>query len=185
MAIEEVLLIGGAAGVGKSATGWEASVLLNQRGIAHWHLEGDVLDAAWPRPADDQHGERLTRRTLAAMAEVFSDEGYTRLVYVQTASVVEQHLVTAALGDVRMQGVLLRATEDTRAARLTDRERGLIWSGTSTAVSGWPRISRSTPRSRYAGCPPMRARSPRWPPTSSWGAAGKGLAVFATCALRR
>ena len=124
MAIEEVLLIGGAAGVGKSATGWEVSVLLNQRGIAHWHLEGDVLDAAWPRPADDQHGERLTRRTLAAMAEVFSDEGYTRLVYVQTASVVDQHLVTAALGDVRMQGVLLTATEDTRAARLTDRERG-------------------------------------------------------------
>ena len=124
MAIEEVLLIGGAAGVGKSATGWEVSVLLNRRGVAHWHLEGDVLDAAWPRPADDQHGERLTRRTLAAMAEVFADEGYTRLVHVQTASVVDQHLVTAALGDVRMQGVLLTATSRTRSARLTDRERG-------------------------------------------------------------
>ncbi len=70
------------------------------------------------------------------MAVVFADEGYTRLVYVQTASVVDQHLVTAALGDVRMQGVLLTATEKTRAARLTDREQGSDLSGTWKAVTG-------------------------------------------------
>jgi hypothetical protein len=124
MAIEEVLLIGGAAGVGKSVVGWEVSVQLNRLGVSHWHLEGDVLDAAWPRPPDDQNGERLTVRTLRAMASVFADEGYRRCLYVQTASVIDQRLVSAALGDVRMRGVLLTASDATRVARLTRREIG-------------------------------------------------------------
>ena len=106
VAIEEVLLIGGPAGVGKSSVGWEVSVQLNRLAVAHWHLEGDALDAAWPRPADDQDGQRLTVNTLRAMASVFSSEGYRRCVYVQTASVIDSGLVTQALGKVHMTGVL-------------------------------------------------------------------------------
>jgi hypothetical protein len=124
MGIREVLLVGGAAGVGKSTVGWEISVQLNRLGVAHWHLEGDVLDAAWPRPVDDPHGERLSVRTLRAMAAVFADEGYTRCVFVQTVSVVEHQLVTEALGRVALTGVLLTATEPTRIARLVGREIG-------------------------------------------------------------
>jgi cytidylate kinase len=124
MAIDEVLLIGGPAGVGKSTDGWEVSVQLNRLMIAHWHLEGDVLDSAWPRPVDDQDGQRMTVNALRAMASVFADEGYTRCVYVQTASVIDSHLVTDALGEVRMTGVLLTATEATRLRRLTQREIG-------------------------------------------------------------
>jgi hypothetical protein len=124
MAIEEVLLVGGAAGVGKSTVGWEVSVQLNRLQIAHWHLEGDVLDAAWPRPADDQNGERMTVNTMRAMAGAFAAEGYTRCIYVQTASVIDSHLVTKALGEVRMTGVLLTASETTRTQRLIGREIG-------------------------------------------------------------
>lgn len=124
VAIEEVLLIGGPAGVGKSSVGWEVSVQLNRLGVAHWHLEGDVLDAAWPRPDDDQDGQRMTVNTLRAMAGVFAAEGYTRCVYVQTASVIDSHLVTEALGEVRMAGVLLTASESTRSQRLSGREIG-------------------------------------------------------------
>ena len=124
MTIEEVLLIGGPAGVGKSTVGWEVSVQLDRLGVAHWHLEGDVLDAAWPRPADDQDGQRLTVNTMRAMASVFAGEGYRRCVYVQTASVVDAHLVTQALGDVHMVGVLLTASEITRFERLSTREIG-------------------------------------------------------------
>jgi broad-specificity NMP kinase len=124
VAIEEVLLIGGPAGVGKSTVGWEVSVQLNRLGVAHWHLEGDVLDAAWPRPADDQDGQRLTVNTLRAMASVFAGEGYRRCVYVQTASVVDAHLVARALGEVRLVGVLLTASETTRFGRLSGREIG-------------------------------------------------------------
>jgi hypothetical protein len=124
VAIEEVLLIGGPAGVGKSSVGWEVSVQLNRLGVAHWHLEGDVLDAAWPRPADDQNGKRMTVNTLRAMAGVFAAEGYTRCVYVQTASVIDSHLVTEALGEVHMVGVLLTASEATRFQRLSGREIG-------------------------------------------------------------
>ena len=124
MAIEDVLLIGGAAGVGKSSVGWEVSVQLNRLAVAHWHLEGDVLDAAWPRPPDDQDGRRLTVNTLRAMAGVFAAEGYRRCVYAQTASVVDVGLVTQALGEVRLRGVLLTASEATRIARLSGREIG-------------------------------------------------------------
>lgn len=124
MAIEQVLLIGGPAGVGKSTVGWEVSVQLNRLQIAHWHLEGDVLDAAWPRPEDDQDGERMTVNTMRAMAGVFAVEGYTRCVHVQTASVIDSHLVTQALGNVRLRGVLLTASEATRVQRLADREIG-------------------------------------------------------------
>ena len=124
VAIEEVLLIGGPAGVGKSSVGWEVSVQLNRLQVAHWHLEGDVLDAAWPRPEDDQDGQRMTVNTLRAMAGVFAGEGYTRCVYVQTASVIDSHLVTEALGKVRLSGVLLTASEATRIDRLASREIG-------------------------------------------------------------
>lgn len=124
MAIEEVLLIGGASGVGKSSVGWEVSSQLNRLAVAHWHLEGDVLDAAWPRPADDQDGQRMTVNTLRAMAGVFAGEGYWRCVYAQTASVVDFGLVTQALGEVRLVGVLLTASEATRHDRLARREIG-------------------------------------------------------------
>lgn len=124
MAIEEVLLIGGPAGVGKTSVGWEVSGQLNRLEIGHWHLEGDVLDAAWPRPADDQDGQRMTVNTLRAMAAVFAGEGYKRCVYVQTASVIGSHLVTKALGEVHMAGVLLTASEATRFQRLSSREIG-------------------------------------------------------------
>ena len=124
MAIEEVLLIGGAAGVGKSSVGWEISVQLSRSAVGHWHLEGDVLDAAWPRPADDRAGRRMTVNTLRAMAGVFAAEGYRRCVYAQTASVVDFELVTRALGEVRLHGVLLTASERTRMSRLSQREIG-------------------------------------------------------------
>jgi hypothetical protein len=124
VAIEEILLLGGPAGVGKTSVGWEVSVQLSRKSVGHWHLEGDVLDSAWPRPADDQDGQRMTVNTLRAMAGVFAAEGYTRCVYVQTASVIDYHLVTTALGVVRMSGVLLTATESTRFHRLGGREIG-------------------------------------------------------------
>lgn len=124
MAIEEVLLIGGAAGVGKSSVGWEVSALLTRASVAHWHLEGDVLDSAWPRPAGDPSGQALTMRALHALAEVFASEGYYRLVYVQTASVIESDLIAATLGGVQMTGCLLTATQATREERLHRRELG-------------------------------------------------------------
>jgi AAA domain len=124
VAIEEVLLIGGAAGVGKSTVGWEVSVQLNRLGVAHWHLEADVLDAAWPRPVDDPNGERMSVNTMRAMAGVFAAEGYTRCVHVQTANVVDHHLVTQAVGEVTLRGVLLTARDATRIQRLAGREIG-------------------------------------------------------------
>lgn len=125
MAIEDVLLIGGAAGVGKTSVGWEVSTRLATRRVAHWHVDGDALDAVWPRPDDDPDGQRLTRRSLAALAEVFAAEGYRRCLYVQTAAPLDIDLLGRALGEeVELRGVLLTATAATRARRLAGREIG-------------------------------------------------------------
>ena len=73
VAIDEVLLIGGPVGVGRSTVSWEVSVQLSQLRIAHWHLEGDVLDAAWHRPEDTETASELrstqcAHHTMAALA---------------------------------------------------------------------------------------------------------------------
>ena len=145
VAIEEVLLIGGSAGVGKSTVGWEVSVQLNRLQVAHWHLEGDVLDAAWPRPPDDQNGERMTVNTMRAMAGVFAAEGYTRCVHVQTASVIDSHLVTQALGSVRLLGVLLTASEATRCNDSPTARSARTSTDTWRARGAWPSIWHGNP----------------------------------------
>ncbi|MDT0275255.1 hypothetical protein [Blastococcus goldschmidtiae] len=66
----------------------------------------------------------MTVNNLGAMAGVFAAEGYRRCVYAQTASVVDYSLVTQALGEVRLHGVLLTASGATRIARLSQREIG-------------------------------------------------------------
>jgi len=90
----------------------------------------------------------MTVNTLRAMAGVFAAEGYRRCVYVQTASVVDFGLVTDALGEVRLVGVLLTASEATRVGRLSRREVG----------SDFDRHLGST--QRMAGY--LERRAPKW-----------------------
>ncbi len=52
----ELLLLGGRAGVGKTSVAAEVSLLLREAGVTHCHIEGDVLDAAYPKPQEDPDG---------------------------------------------------------------------------------------------------------------------------------
>jgi predicted kinase len=122
----QALLIGGGAGVGKTTVGWEVSVLLRSRDVAHCVIEGDVLDQIHPAPADDPARSRVTERNLAALWANYAALGQRRLVYTNTVSVLEVPMFRRALGPgpVDFTLVLLTAGEDVVRERLARRETG-------------------------------------------------------------
>jgi hypothetical protein len=118
-----VLLIGGRSGVGKSSAGYELVHQLTAARIRHALIEGDTLDEAWPPPWE----HHLAERNLAAMWANYTELGYSRLIYTNTASVrsdVIGTLVKAMGDDPRVVGVLLTATDATARSRLGGREIG-------------------------------------------------------------
>lgn len=120
----EVLLIGGRSGVGKSTVGWEVAAQLAAADVAHAYLEGDTLDAVHPRPAVD-----VTAANLTALWRTYAGLGQRRLVYTNTASVLDSAMIRRALAaagaaGVHVLGVLLTAADDTANRRLAGREIG-------------------------------------------------------------
>jgi gluconate kinase len=121
----EVLLLGGASGVGKTSVAAELHVQLSAARVRHALIEGDNLDLAWPAPW--QHGLALAEANLAAMWRTYTQAGYTRLVYSNTAAVrhdVAEALLLALGGDPVVHGVLLTGTTATVTERLVQREIG-------------------------------------------------------------
>lgn len=120
----EALLIGGRSGVGKSSVGWEIAALLKAADVAHTYVEGDTLDQTWPKPAGDPTLATLTEENLHALWRNFAARGQHRLIYTNTAAVLDAELVRRATGAVRCIGVLLTASDDTTHGRLAAREIG-------------------------------------------------------------
>ncbi|KOX13949.1 AAA family ATPase [Nocardiopsis sp. NRRL B-16309] len=122
----QVLLIGGGSGVGKTTVGWEVSVLLRARDVAHCVIEGDMLDQVHPAPADDPARSGVTERNLAAVWSNYAELGHHRLVYTNTVSLLEVPMFRRALGPgpLRFTLVLLTAGEEVVRERLARRETG-------------------------------------------------------------
>ena len=119
----EALLIGGRAGVGKSSVGYEIHAQLSAAGVRHCLIEGDNLDMAYPTPWE----HHLAERNLAAMWANYRALGYRRMIYTNTASVLENVLgeLTAAMGDdPQVTGMLLTCSDATARRRLAQREIG-------------------------------------------------------------
>jgi broad-specificity NMP kinase len=115
------LLIGGRSGVGKTTVSYEVSELLRRHDVAHALIDGDNLDAVYP-PVE---GSALAEANLAAIWCNYSALGHCRIIYVNTASVLEAEMVGRALGGgVEITGVLLTAGEETVRERLGQREIG-------------------------------------------------------------
>jgi hypothetical protein len=117
------LFIGGRAGVGKSSVGYEIHAQLSAARVQHCLIEGDNLDMAWPAP--HEHG--LAEQNLAMMWANYRALGYRRMIYTNTASVLERVLgeLTAAMGDgPRVSAVLLTCSDATARQRLSQRETG-------------------------------------------------------------
>jgi hypothetical protein len=64
--------------------------------VAHCHLEGDNLDAAYPKPDDDPSGSKLTETNLRALATGYAAAGYRRTIYVNTYAVAEPAMILRA-----------------------------------------------------------------------------------------
>jgi molybdopterin-guanine dinucleotide biosynthesis protein len=84
---QEVLLIAGRSGSGKTSVSYEVSDQLHAAGVAHCLVDGDNLDTAYPKPAGDAHGIGLTEANLTALWHNYSAIGQRHLVYVNTVSV--------------------------------------------------------------------------------------------------
>lgn len=119
-----VLLIGGRSGVGKTSVAAEASQLLQDAGVAHCLVDGDNLDAAYPKAPEDPRGTALTERNLGALWAGYAAIGHTRAIYVNTVSVLEAPMVLRAVGGGRASAVLLTADDATAKVRLGRREIG-------------------------------------------------------------
>jgi hypothetical protein len=119
----EALFLGGRAGVGKSSVGYEIHEQLSAAGLRHCLIEGDNLDMAYPEPWE----HHLAERNLAAMWANYRALDYRRMIYTNTASVLEQVIgeLTAAIGDgPQVTGVLLTCSGATARQRLAQREIG-------------------------------------------------------------
>jgi gluconate kinase len=120
-----VLLIGGRSGVGKSTVAAEVHRQLSEQGVQHAWIEGDNLDMAFPVPW--KQGHNLAEANLAAMWSNYRVHGYTRLIYVNTASVIGHVIdeLTTAMGDDPMvSSVLLTSSDGVAEQRLAQREVG-------------------------------------------------------------
>lgn len=116
-----MLLIGGRSGVRKSTVAFALHGLLSARGVQHAVIEGDALDLAYPAPWKQQMAER----NLRAIWNNYTADGYRRLIYTNTVSVLEADKLVRALGkDTEVTSVLLQASDKTTEERLGCREQG-------------------------------------------------------------
>jgi gluconate kinase len=122
---QEVLLIAGRSGSGKTSVSFEVSDQLQKADVAHCLVDGDNLDTAYPKPAGGPDGIGLTEANLTALWRNYTAVGQHRLIYVNTVSVLEYEMIIRSLGGAaRAIGVILTATDATVLARLTSREVG-------------------------------------------------------------
>ena len=119
----EVLVIGGAAGSGKSSVAYELSHQLQADGVGHAVVDTDALDMVFPVPHDLP---RVTERNLAAVWASFDELGVARLivtgVYLHRPSEVVS--IRRAVPGAAVTLVRLEASEATLRARVQAREIG-------------------------------------------------------------
>ncbi|MFC7375749.1 MULTISPECIES: ATPase [unclassified Brachybacterium] len=121
MSHSELLVIGGASGVGKSSAAFALHDLLTAQDVSHAVVEGDALDLAHPAP----WRTGLAFRNLSAIWANYRALGHRRLIYTNTVSVLKAEAIAEAMGDrPRTRAVLLQATPRTVRERLETREHG-------------------------------------------------------------
>jgi hypothetical protein len=122
----EVLLITGAAGVGKSTVSWEVGDELKRRGLAHAVMDTDELDRVWPLDLDDPRRRSLNVANLTAWWSGYRELGIDRLVLVGVFILVEDALdwIGEALPGAEIRAVRLVASPDELRRRVERREIG-------------------------------------------------------------
>lgn len=128
----QILLITGAAGVGKSTLCWEISAQLAEAGVAHAALESDELDRVFPKPTAAQM-ERLgpgttdiSALTLAGIWAPYRALGIRRLIMsgVMLHPQFDRRWILSAIPEAEITIVRLLASDETLMERLVGREIG-------------------------------------------------------------
>jgi adenylylsulfate kinase-like enzyme len=117
----ELVLLGGRSGVGKTSVGIEMHAQLSAANVKPCVIDGDFLDLAHPPPWEHD----LAERNLATMWQNYRSLGYRRLIYTNTVSVLPEQIrkLAAAMGDdPRIIPILLTCSDATAAERLNQRE---------------------------------------------------------------
>jgi Cdc6-like AAA superfamily ATPase len=65
---QEVLLIAGRSGNGKTSVSFEVSDQLKKANVAHCLVDGDDVDTAYPKPAGGPHPIELTEANLTRLS---------------------------------------------------------------------------------------------------------------------
>jgi gluconate kinase len=119
--LNDVLVIAGPAGVGKSCTANEVSQQLRVAGVPHAVVDTDALDDVYPVPAEQW---RITERNLASVWRTYTELGIDRLiltgVYMHRDS--ELAWIRRATSADRLTLVELTASEATLMERVGRRD---------------------------------------------------------------
>ena len=117
----EVLLIGGRSAGGRTSVGYEVSDRLQAAGIAHCLVGGGQSRRRHPKAVDDPNGTTLTATNLTALWRNYSAIGHRRLIYVNTACVLEHKMIVRSMGGGARATYLDSAAESWIARIATDR----------------------------------------------------------------
>jgi hypothetical protein len=135
----DVLLVCGATGAGKSASGFEVYLRQLGAGAAAAYLDLDQIGFMIPVPADDPGGHRLKARNLTDLWRAYHAAGAQRLVLSGPVPDERAAAVYAgALPAARVTVCRLHAGPAELAHRISRRGQGLSWPQPGDPLIGQP-----------------------------------------------
>ncbi|MDI5964184.1 hypothetical protein POF50_020855 [Streptomyces sp. SL13] len=122
----DVLVICGAAGVGKTSTAYEVSLRLAEDGVEHALVDCDELDRVHPWPVPGLPRWEMARRNLASVWGNYAELGHHRLVLCGVFADLrhELHWIADAVPDAAFTVVRLTAKLGVLETRVRRREIG-------------------------------------------------------------
>jgi len=118
-----VLIVNGTIGSGKSTVGLAIHEMLESLKVPHAYLDLDRLTDCYP--VKGRFNDGIMFDALAALWPVYSAAGADRLILARVIEApLELESFERALGECTFSVVLLKASEDTRRARISAREFG-------------------------------------------------------------
>ncbi|MFD7667834.1 hypothetical protein [Streptomyces sp. NPDC059788] len=122
----KILVLCGAAGVGKSTTAYEVSHQLGHADVPHALIDTDQLDQVHPWPPPGLAPSELSRRNLAAVWANLAEVGHTRLILTGVFVALERELawIADAVPGAGITSVRLTADTPSLEERVRRREIG-------------------------------------------------------------
>lgn len=122
----DVLVICGAAGVGKTSTACEVSLRLSDECMAHAFVDCDELDRVHPWPVPGLPTWEMARRNLTSVWHNYAEIGHHRLLLCGVFADLRQELrwIAEAVPDAAFTVVRLTAAVDVLETRVRRREIG-------------------------------------------------------------